>query len=54
MIDSLFPLWQVLDELEVILLEKMSIPNEDLKKLAAKYPPPSSWYDESENQLTLA
>lgn len=44
--DSLFPRWQTLEDLEAILLERISIPNEQLKELAAKNPPPSSWYNE--------
>lgn len=42
--DSLFPRWQTLEDLEAILLERISIPNEQLKKLAVKNPPPPSWY----------
>jgi hypothetical protein len=46
--DSLFPRWQTLDDLEAILLERISLPNEQLKELAAKYPPPQSiWPRES-------
>jgi hypothetical protein len=46
--DSLFPRWQTLEDLEAILLERISLPNDRLKELAAKYPPPQSWYDEDE------
>jgi hypothetical protein len=46
--DSLFPRWQTLDDLEAILLERISLPNDSLKKLADKYPPPQSWYDETD------
>jgi hypothetical protein len=34
--DSLFPRWQTLEDLEAILLERISIPNEQLKELAAQ------------------
>ncbi len=45
---SLFPRWQTLDDLEAILLERVSLPNDRLKELAAKYPPPPAWYDEAD------
>lgn len=51
--DSLFPRWQTLDNLEAILLERISLPNEQLKDLAAKYPPPAAWYDEANEQLRM-
>lgn len=46
--DSLFPRWQTIDDLEAILLERVSLPNDQLKELAAKYPPPQAWYDEAD------
>jgi hypothetical protein len=46
--DSLFPRWQALEDLEAILLERVSLPNDQLKELAAKYPPPQAWYDEAD------
>jgi hypothetical protein len=46
--DLLFPRWQTLEDLEAILLERASIPNERLKELAATYPPPQAWYDEAD------
>lgn len=46
--DSLFPRWQTLEDLEAILLERISLPNNQLKALASKNPPPQSWYDETE------
>ncbi len=45
--DSLFPRWQTLENLEAILLERISLPNEQLKELAKKNPPPQAWYDEA-------
>lgn len=42
------PSQQTRDNLEALLLERASIPNERLKKLAAKYPPPQAWYDEAD------
>jgi hypothetical protein len=50
--DSLFPRWQTLDDLEAILLERISLPNDQLKELAKKYPPPQAWYDENESPAT--
>ena len=44
--DKLFPRWQTLDDLEGILLAPLTPNNEALKALAAKSPPPQSWYDE--------
>jgi hypothetical protein len=44
--DFLFPRWQTLEDLEAILLERISLPNDRLKALAANHPPPQSWYDE--------
>ena len=46
--DSLFPQWQTLEDLEAILLERISLPNAQLKELAAQNPPPQKWYDEAE------
>ena len=46
--DSLFPRWQTLEDLEAILLERVSVPNDQLKALAAENPPPQSWYDEAD------
>jgi hypothetical protein len=44
--DSLFPRWQTLDDLEAILLELASVPNDRLKELSARHGPPPPWYDE--------
>lgn len=44
--DSLFPRWQTLEDLEAILLEIASVPNDRLKELAARHGPPPAWYDE--------
>jgi hypothetical protein len=49
----LFPRWQTLEDLEAILLERISLPNEALKQLAVKYPPLPKWYNEVDDQLTL-
>jgi hypothetical protein len=49
--DSLFPRWQTIEDLEAILLERISLPNEQLKELAVKYPPPAAWYQEADDQL---
>jgi|SRR5579883_117277 len=47
--DSLFPRWQMLEDLEAMLLERASLPNDQLKELAAKFPAPPEWYNESDN-----
>lgn len=52
--DSLFPRWQTLDDLEAILLERITPSNAELKELAKKYPPPPSWYEETENPFEPA
>lgn len=44
--DALFPRWQTLDDLEAILLERISLTNDQLKALAVTHPPPQAWYDE--------
>lgn len=46
--DALFPRWQTIDDLEAMLLERASLPNDQLKELAAKHPPPQAWYDEAD------
>lgn len=46
--DSLFPRWQTLEDLEAILLDRVSLSNDQLKELAAEYPPPQAWYDEAD------
>ena len=46
--DAIFPRWQSLDDLEAMLLERVSLSNDQLKGLAAKYPPPQAWYDEAD------
>lgn len=52
--DSLFPRWQTLDDLENILLERITPSNAELKELAKRYPPPQSWYKETENPFEPA
>jgi hypothetical protein len=47
--DSLFPRWQTLDDLEGILLERITPTREELKELAKRYPPPQAWYDDDVN-----
>ncbi len=50
--EALFPRWQTIDDLEAMLLERISLPNDQLKTLAAKYPPPQTWYDETHDTST--
>jgi hypothetical protein len=45
--DALLVRWQTLDDLTQILIEKFSLPAEKLRELAAKYPPPQSWFEET-------
>jgi len=45
--DELFPRWQTLQDLTQLVIEKFSLPKERLQELALKYPPPSSWYEET-------
>lgn len=44
--DKLFPRWQTLDDLEGILLAPLTPTNAQLMALAAKFPPPQSWFEE--------
>ena len=50
--DALFPRWQTLDDLEAMLLERISPSNEQLKALAANSPPPQAWFDGDHETLT--
>ncbi len=50
--DSLFPRWQTIDDLEAILLERVSPSNDRLKALAANSPLPQAWFDEDHTALT--
>lgn len=45
--DLLFPRWQTVDDLQQILIEKLSPSSEKLRDLAHRYPPPASWLDET-------
>ncbi|HEV3438506.1 MAG TPA: hypothetical protein VG122_14175 [Gemmata sp.] len=45
--EELFPRWQTLQDLAQLAIEKFSLPTERLRELALKYPPPSSWYEET-------
>jgi len=47
--DSLFPRWQTLDDLEAILLERITPSREERLELVKRFPPPQSWYEETEN-----
>lgn len=49
--DALFPRWQTIDDLEAILLERVSPSNEQLKTLAASHAPPQAWFDENHDAL---
>ena len=45
--DELFPRWQTAEDLQQILVEQFSMPADNLRELAAKYPPPPSWAEET-------
>jgi len=45
--ESIFSNWRTADDLASILVEKFSLPAEKLKELAAKHPPPQSWFEET-------
>jgi hypothetical protein len=47
--DEVFGGWNTQEDLEHKLVAELSIPQEVLRELAAKYPPPQSWYDETGN-----
>lgn len=47
--DEIFSRWVSQDDLEQILLDKLSLPNSVLIELAREHPPPQSWYDETGN-----
>jgi hypothetical protein len=44
--DQLFPRWKTFDDLCAIVIEQIQPSAERLRELAAKHPPPQSWYDE--------
>lgn len=50
--DELFPKWQTLDDLHDILRKKFTLPSAILDELAAKHPPPQSWFDETVDPFT--
>jgi hypothetical protein len=45
--DELFPRWQTEEDLHQIVIEQLSLPADKLRELAAKSPPPASWYEET-------
>ena len=46
--DELFlHFWQTEEDLHQIVIEQLSLPADKLRELAAKYPPPASWYEET-------
>ena len=46
---ELFPKWRTLEDLEDILLARMIPPLDVRIDLAKRFPPPQSWYDETED-----
>lgn len=45
--DEIFSRWHTVEDLARMLVEKSSLPAEQLRELAAKHPPAQSWYDET-------
>jgi hypothetical protein len=50
--DDLFPHWQTLDDLYAITIAMFSPSAERARLLAAKYPPPQSWLDETDDPFS--
>jgi hypothetical protein len=50
--DEIFSRWQTRDDLYQILIEKFTPSAERQKDLAAKYPPPQSWYEETDDPFS--
>lgn len=50
--DELFARWHTLDDLYRIVIELFTPSPERVAYLAAKYPPPQSWYDETDDPFT--
>ena len=44
--------WQSTDDLAEMLIERISLPEDRLKALAAAYPPPPRWYEEDFDPFT--
>jgi hypothetical protein len=45
--DDIFSNWHTADDLARILIEKFSLPADKLREVAAKHPPPESWFEET-------
>ena len=45
--DEIFSKWHTADDLAKMLVEKFSLSTARLKELAAKHPPPASWFEET-------
>jgi len=50
--DELFPRWQSLDDLREILKRQLTLSPEKLNEIAAKHPPPQSWFEETIDPFT--
>ncbi len=50
--DELFNRWQTFEDLCQIVIEAVQPTVERLKEIAAKHPPPQSWYDETIDPFT--
>ena len=49
--DSLFPRWQTLDDLQMMLHERYSYSPEQLRALLIQSPPPRNWQDVPEGEM---
>ena len=45
--NELFPRWRTVEDLQQILIERLSLPAEKLRELAAKSPPSAAWFEET-------
>jgi hypothetical protein len=45
--DELFPRWHTEEDLHQILIERLALPADKLRELAASHPPSSSWAEET-------
>lgn len=50
--DELFPRWQTAEDLHQIAVEKLTLPADRLRDLAARHPPPASWLDETDDPFS--
>lgn len=49
---EIFPRWQTQDDLYQLLIDQFTLPADKLDAIAAKHPPPQSWYDETDDPFS--